>query len=384
MPIPRSRLAKPSGRVFGLDVLRAVAIVAVVHGHGGTLVQHQVNAFYYNPLILDGVSIFFVLSGFLIGRILIDMYEDGQFRTRDVLQFWIRRWFRTLPSYYLVLGFLIVLFVYRIGIWSWEFDQLLTFTQNLTHGPPNWFEEAWSLAVEEWFYFGVPILLFAVKRLRHGLLAVIVGVIFASMAYRTYRVFDLGLVFKQNSVEWGEQIAMPVVCRLETIMIGVLGAYLMKHSGDVLRRYGMPLFGLGAALTVACGHMMFLKDPSDQLALFMNVFYVTTHGIGTLLMLPMLSTIRSCEGVAASVVTFISKISYPMYLTNLVLVQLTILPLIMVPQGFLALATYWAMTIGLSFAIHKTVEMPVMNLRDRLRLLRSLSRSVLTPKVVSP
>jgi peptidoglycan/LPS O-acetylase OafA/YrhL len=101
-------------------------------------------------------------------------------------------------------------------------------------------------------------------------------------------------------------------------------------------------------------------------------------------MLPMLSTIRSCEGVAASVVTFISKISYPMYLTNLVLVQLTILPLIMVPQGFLALATYWAMTIGLSFAIHKTVEMPVMNLRDRLRLLRSLSRSVLTPKVVSP
>jgi len=369
-------------RVFGLDVLRAVAILAVMQAHGYYLVSRHVNAHHYNPLWLDGVSIFFVLSGFLIGRILIDMFDDGNFSPLDVIQFWIRRWFRTLPSFYLVLGTLIAVYYYRNEMLSPTFLDIATFTQNITHGPPQWFEEAWSLAVEEWFYFSVPILMFlafhttpAAYR-RHALLFVIFGAIFGSMAYRVWCAVDLGYAFTFSGVEWTEQITMPVLCRLESIMLGVLGAYLMKHHGDRLRAAGWLLLALGALMIVATSNGHFMTDHA-AVALFMNYGYVTTLGLGALLMLPKLSSIKTGNGPIAAAITFISKISYPMYLTNLVLAQLTILPWIRGALGwpkqgdllqcFSELVIWWTLTIGLSFAIHRLFELPIMNLRDKLR-----------------
>src|SRR5690349_1477199 len=85
-------------RVFGLDLLRALAILFVVASHGTSLMPkllHQV----MDHIILDGVSIFFVLSGFLIGGILLRTFERHGVTVRVAIDFWIRRWFRTLPTY---------------------------------------------------------------------------------------------------------------------------------------------------------------------------------------------------------------------------------------------------------------------------------------------
>ena len=91
---------KSSQRNFGLDVLRAAAIVMV-------LVSHTANAL--NFLGVYGVELFFVLSGFLIGDILIrSAARQSRFDFRDLAEFWTRRWFRTLPNYYWFLALYLV------------------------------------------------------------------------------------------------------------------------------------------------------------------------------------------------------------------------------------------------------------------------------------
>ena len=91
-------------RVFGLDVMRAAAILIVVDAHATIALKDYYSGAFWHHLLPDGVELFFVLSGFLIGGILIRSYEkNGGFDRDLLLNFWTRRWFRTLPAYYFVL-----------------------------------------------------------------------------------------------------------------------------------------------------------------------------------------------------------------------------------------------------------------------------------------
>lgn len=141
--------------IIGLDLMRAAAIllVLVFHwiGHFGLWVGIAI------PPALDiigdtGVALFFALSGFLIGGILIRI---GARRPgwQDFRAFILRRAWRTLPLYFLWLGLLLVIFPPRqdalaVGL------RLATLTQNLLEPMPAdyYFAVSWSLAIEEWFY----------------------------------------------------------------------------------------------------------------------------------------------------------------------------------------------------------------------------------------
>jgi len=102
-------------RIVGLDIMRTIAILIVVFEHGKYLVpsKHLEQYDRFNIFQIDGVTIFFVLSGFLIGRILLRLIHTTEFTIKDIWQFWIRRWFRTLPNYFLVLiGILIASLIF--------------------------------------------------------------------------------------------------------------------------------------------------------------------------------------------------------------------------------------------------------------------------------
>ena len=101
----------PQGRIPELDGLRGMAILLVLVGHyfavPGTGAASLLNGYWFR-LGWTGVDLFFVLSGFLIGGILLDVRDSpNYFKT-----FYARRFFRIIPLYYAWILLYIVLSVF--------------------------------------------------------------------------------------------------------------------------------------------------------------------------------------------------------------------------------------------------------------------------------
>ena len=101
-------------RIFGLDLMRAIAIIMVMCSHTLWIVPEMrgITRKLFSVFGILGVDVFFVLSGFLIGRILYKMYISTDFTFKDMTYSWVRRWFRTLPNYYLALVINILVAIY--------------------------------------------------------------------------------------------------------------------------------------------------------------------------------------------------------------------------------------------------------------------------------
>ncbi len=158
-----------------LDVIRAIAILAVLSTHltnqfaGGTVLAKGLSVGG------RGVDLFFVLSGWLLGSQLIR--EAKHTGTIDVCRFWLRRWLRTLPAYYAVLFATFAQFVIqgqenRI---DWRY---LFFFQNYYETCP-FLGVTWSLCVEEHFYLIIaPALLLAYRsRWAVGVLMAVIAIL---------------------------------------------------------------------------------------------------------------------------------------------------------------------------------------------------------------
>jgi tetratricopeptide (TPR) repeat protein len=147
-------------RIFGLDLLRFIAIIMVLVGHSLMFIPQEYKKHVFK-FMLDGVSIFFVLSGFLIGRILFQIILTKTLDFKEILSFWKKRWLRTVPAYafiLLLLGSATLLFVPENFPATWY--EFLYFSQNLMRERPSFFAESWSLCIEEWFYLLTPIYFF--------------------------------------------------------------------------------------------------------------------------------------------------------------------------------------------------------------------------------
>ena len=140
-------------RYPGLDLLRTLAIVLVVIGHTTSAYNSERNNttanLEYRVLLLGGkgVDLFFVLSGWLLGKQL--MQELKGTGSIDLRRFWYRRWLRTLPAYYAVLALQVAWQLYR-GNHDLSVSYLFFGQTYLTTMP--FFGISWSLCVEEHFY----------------------------------------------------------------------------------------------------------------------------------------------------------------------------------------------------------------------------------------
>lgn len=365
-------------RVFGLDLLRAMAILVVVYGHGLHFASPDLPMDLLALPILDGVTLFFVLSGFLIGRILLKTINHEQFNGSMLLQFWIRRWFRTLPNYYFVLT-LIILATLLTGDQAPPMPENIAsyylFSQNLAWPHPEFFGEAWSLAIEEWFYLTIPLPLLLVSMTRKidlhrfmwfYIFAVIIGTMML-------RFFLVSLHGYDNKHDWDYGLKMLVVTRMDSLMFGVLGAYLSLYNKDLWARASHPLiFWSGVGLLFFDRYM---RLGADNMA-YLNYFSLTITPIATLLLLPKLSTWHTMPGPVGKAVTFISVNSYSMYLINQALVAETLIPALM--PGLMHLLwrfgdhihliqfiLFWLFTLAGSAFLYRFYEKPMTHLRDR-------------------
>ena len=172
----------------------------------------------------SGVDLFFVLSGFLIGGILLDNRESPRyFQT-----FYARRVFRILPVYYLWI--LLYTVIVAIGVYGMpgalpvqrrdlaDVPIYVLFLQNIVYSPSpfqwKWFVVTWSLAVEEQFYLLAPVAIrwISIRRLVVLLAAVVWAAPVLRFAMYTYL----------PKLSYLAGFAMP--CRADALALGILAA----------------------------------------------------------------------------------------------------------------------------------------------------------------
>ena len=239
-------------RICGLDLLRSAAVLFVILAHGSYLLPERLAAIN-GYLVFDGVSIFFVLSGFLIGGILINLIEKNELNKTLLFNFWKRRWFRTLPTYFLVLSILVVLHVVSTGNFNFlRIGSYYVFSQNLVQVHPDFFPEAWSLSVEEWFYLTVPfftaiVIWFLKLKPKKAVLLVALIIIPAVTLFRYYRFLHIQVI---GIYEYDSIFRRQVITRLDALMFGVIGAYIHFYHFKKWIRYKNILFVTGIAFFI--------------------------------------------------------------------------------------------------------------------------------------
>jgi peptidoglycan/LPS O-acetylase OafA/YrhL len=242
-------------RLPQLDGIRGLAILLVLIWHYVVLPLENSSSHSlrfvgrFGIETWTGVDLFFVLSGFLIGGILIDMKgQAGYFRT-----FYTRRVFRILPMYFLLFG--------AFSLWQWlsqmtskhggtAMPQFVyaTFTQNfwLMHHPWDaWMGHTWSLAVEEQFYLTLPFVVWVLPGPK--LWKATVGIVLGTLLFRS-------LMYLRYYPDWSVVAYASLFCRADALMLGVLGAILVRSPRwfpEIKRRRNV-LFLAVATCVLAC------------------------------------------------------------------------------------------------------------------------------------
>ncbi len=232
-------------RIPELDGLRAIAIILVIGWHyvsGLGLTATPIGQAF--RLGWSGVDLFFVISGYLIGGILLDARESANyFRV-----FYGRRAFRILPLYGLtVAGCLLVFRVDTSPLPAWSYA---VFGQNVFNAitgnwGSHWLNPTWSLAVEEQFYLTLPLIVrFAPVRALPWLAGA--GVIAAP------------ILRAACSSHMASYTLMP--CRLDCLGMGVLLMFAMRHNAAraFLAEWSLP------ACVVFGFRYLLVRTPNEQ------------------------------------------------------------------------------------------------------------------------
>ena len=222
-----------TSRIPELDGIRGVAILIVIVWHyvNNYLIHTDSSIvnfiFWFTCNFWNGVDLFFILSGLLIGGILLK-YKNSKnyFRT-----FYLRRIFRIFPVYYFLLGMYVILifakpnltgtslFNNSIPVWSYALycqNYLMIIKQSFGAG---WLSVTWSLAIEEQFYLLLPALIFLINRKFLTILIVFLIILAAVLRFFSY---------PDNFLTY-----MSFQCRMDNLFAGVLIAMLFEKEKNV-------------------------------------------------------------------------------------------------------------------------------------------------------
>jgi len=362
-------------RIFGLDIMRAIAITFVVLSHSLWILPRAKNVITDGLSLAGvlGVEIFFVLSGFLIGRIIYNLYVSEDFSFKNVGYFWVRRWFRTLPNYYLILIFNVILALLMGTSLPENLWYYFLFLQSFAWEMPTFFGESWSLSIEEFAYIIGPFLLYAVLFLnlkidRSNLFAIItlliVGMFLLTKIFYYYSNQVGGMVF------WNVNLKAITIYRIDAIYYGVFAAYISAIRPISWKK--------SRVLSGIIGGIVFLGInvliPTKQIFIesypfFWNVLYLPLNSIAIAFCLPLLANIKSGPKMVVRSITFISLISYSIYLLHysvvLKLMKYFFSTDNVSPLGLcFYVFVYLALTCVISFLVYKFYEKPLTDLRD--------------------
>jgi len=358
-------------RFYGLDHLRALAIVMVVLFHYRA---------FNHPDWVDtigqwgwiGVDLFFVLSGWLIAGQLFRQLKRSATIAKKA--FFLKRIFRILPPYLVVVGlyFLVPAFREREALAPlWKF---LTFTQNfdLDVIHKGTFSHAWSLCIEEQFYLTLPfclLLLHKVKCIRFvpgiAVFLLLLVIVLRWLSWNVFVVPDLDT--DRFWLTWYRWIYYPTYTRLDGLVMGVLLAFVYEYKAALFGRLGGygNLFLLAGIMLLAVAFRVCL-DPYTFTASIAG-FSIVALGFGCLV-LAAVSPSTFLYRYASRITAQLAGLSYSVYLTHkgvIHLVQGFLEQSGMDPGSNLSLVICLACCLLVGLLFRYLVERPAVRLRNK-------------------
>jgi peptidoglycan/LPS O-acetylase OafA/YrhL len=345
----------PHGAIPSLDGIRALAVALVFFAHGG--LEHVV------PGGL-GVTIFFVLSGYLITTLMRREHEaSGAVRLRA---FYLRRVLRLMPPLFLVVAAAALLSALGVIGGGFTVRGLLSVLFYLGNyhviafdfaGVPEGIGVVWSLAVEEHYYLLYPPLAIALLRLRRprvaaAVLALLCG---AMLGWRGW------LALHGTSELY---LTMATDTRADAILAGCILGFWRNPAFDAV---APPHAWRDGALAVACGLLLLAT------LLWRDDFFRVTarYTLQSLAIAPLiwLAVARAAQApyrwLNARPLAWLGTVSYTVYLTHQVIlfgVERNAPEL----GGVAALALTALLTLAVAEAMRRWVEAPCARLRRQL------------------
>ncbi len=404
-----------------VDGVRALAILWVMSLHmifyQIPIFREQTDAMAKNPgsgLIANGtqgVDLFFVISGFLMGSILFHEVRDSGRLLFS--RFYVRRFLRLIPVY--VVAMLLGLFFLHglPGHPRWDHAESiwanLLYVNNFLPRARQYMGWCWSLAIEEQFYLLLPVFILVFVgagksrfRLLAALMALSVGIRFAVVHFS-------GIVppfrFVPESKEyfaWYDTIYDKPWMRFGGLLAGVSGAYLTVYRAPQLKRF-FARTGLVTLLSLVCigvsAHIAFTGMESsffDAIPYLARELWWAFHrdvlsASVMFLILAAIHTPRLFGGWLRRILSWkvfypVAQLSYSFYLVHEMLFQWLFPRLAPVfvprvgPYGALALDAVSGLVLAsvLAAILYVTIERPCMRLRTHpavLRLIDGMRRS---------
>jgi len=302
-------MRSPGSHIPELDGLRGIAVLLVlvyhldIDWHLGIL-HHMAEWGWV------GVDIFFVLSGFLITRILLNAGE----RTHPLRTFYIKRALRIWPLYYVLLACTCgeALVLHKRFAWK----ESLVLVQNfLPQYPQLGFNQTWSLCVEEHFYLIWPLLIIFISR--------------RLLPWTLFLVLLLEPVLRSIAIHHGvipKLLYTSTQYRLDDIACGSLVALLSQNIGT-LTGLARGLWLLPAGLA-GCMITAYLSDNDVQYSASFYSF-LAIASVSVLCFVLVNAGEPGAKLLRNESLRYVGKVSYALYLIHPVIigfVRLTGLP----------------------------------------------------------
>lgn len=347
------------GKIPSLNGIRALSVLLVVVSHCGF--GHIVPGGF-------GVTVFFLLSGYLITTLFINEYENTQ--KIKIPHFYARRVIRLYPAMLITIAVAYTLSYFEIlggkATITGAVAQIFYFANYFNiffdgfNKVPAGTSILWSLSVEEHFYFLYPLIfsvfIFNIGKLR--LAYFLIGIMIVMLCWRYY-LFDVQKVFEGR-------ILFASDTRIDSIIVGCILALLKNPVKDINTRHLSKIDFLLIMLSVLCLLLTFLyRDES-----FRAIYRFTVQGIALCVLFyyaiafskhPLFSFLN------IRIMDRIGVYSYTIYLVHFIIIELIMANIPGINNNYVLLLIVLGMSVFIGFLMYNFVEKPLQIYRKKCR-----------------